>query len=217
MARNGKLRVLVVDDHAVLRTGLCLLLESEGDMVCGGEAGTAEEALDVLDEAQPDVVVIDLEMPGMGGLAGMAEIRRRRPDIPVLVLSMHDHASDVRRAFAAGAAGYLVKHAADRDLFQAVRAVARGESYLDPSLGAKLAEPVAAMSAVQSLSAREQEVLRLVALGHTNQEVAESLGVSPRTVESRRARVGEKLGLDSRADMAKLALAAGLLDDYVSV
>ena len=217
MIRNGKLKVMVVDDHAVLRTGLCLLLESEGDMRCTGDAGTAEEALDALDQADPDVVVLDLEMPGMGGLAGLAEIRRRRPEVPVLVLSMHDQAADVRRAFAAGAAGYLVKHAADRDLFQAVRAVARGESYLDPSLGAKLAEPVAAMSAVQALSPREREVLRMVALGHTNQEIAERLGVSPRTVESRRARVGEKLGLVSRADMVKLALSAGLLDDYVSV
>ncbi len=205
-------RVLVVDDHAVLRSGLKLLLDKEDDLLFAGEASNAEEALRSLERTQPDVVLLDLQMPGIGGFEGAKRIRERRPGVRVLVLSMHDEADDVRRAFAAGADGYLVKTAADEELVRALRAVSQGERYLHPSLGAKLAQPMAATGPVDELSPREREVLRLLALGYTNQEIAQELVVSVRTVESHRAHVMTKLRADSRAAMVRHALDAGLLD-----
>jgi DNA-binding NarL/FixJ family response regulator len=201
-----------VDDHAVLRAGLRLLLDREEDLEPVGEAGTAEDALRALPRLRPDVVVIDIEMPGMGGIEGAMRIRERAPDTRVLVLSMHDQARDVRRAFDAGADGYLLKSAADEDLVRAIRAVAAGERYVHPALGAALAAP-AADGFLAELSAREREVLRLLALGHTNQEIAERLIVSVRTVESHRAHVMTKLRVTTRAGLVRAALEAGLLTE----
>lgn len=206
------IRVLVVDDHAVLRSGLQLLLEREQGLTFAGDAATAEEALRCLERTEPDIVLLDLQMPGMGGLEATKRIRDRRPGVRVLVLSMFDEADDVRRAFAAGADGYLVKTAADEELVRALRAVADGERYLHPSLGAKLAQPAPSDGPVDELSPREREVLRLLALGYTNQEIARELVVSVRTVESHRAHVMTKLRADSRAAMVRHALDAGLLD-----
>lgn len=209
---SENVRVLVVDDHSVLRSGLRLLLEQEDDLAFAGEAATAEEALRGLERTQPDVVLLDLQMPGIGGLEGTSRIKERRAGVKVLVLSMHDEADDVRRAFGAGADGYLVKTAADEELVRALRAVSMGERYLHPSLGAKLAQPSAPTGPVDELSPREREVLRLLALGYTNQEIARELVVSVRTVESHRAHVMTKLRADSRAAMVRHALDAGLLD-----
>ena len=205
-------RILLVDDHAVLRSGLRLLLEREEGLEPVGEAATAEEALRSLPRLMPDVVVIDIEMPGMGGIEGAARIKERAPDARILFLSMHDQARDVRRAFDAGADGYLLKSAADEDLVRAVRAVASGERYVHPALGAALAAP-AADGPLDDLTTREREVLRLLALGHTNQEIAERLIVSVRTVESHRAHVMTKLRATNRAEMVRHALGAGLLED----
>ncbi len=209
---SDTIRVLVVDDHSVLRTGLRLLLEQEPGLEFAGEASTAEEAIRGLERTHPDVVMLDLQMPGIGGLEGAPLIKERRPDVKILVLSMHDEADDIRRAFAAGADGYLIKTAADEELTRALRAVAAGERYLHPSLGAKLAQPTAPSGPVDELSPREREVLRLLALGYTNQEIARELVVSVRTVESHRAHVMTKLRADSRAAMVRHALDAGLLD-----
>jgi len=206
------IRILLVDDHAVLRSGLRLLLEREDGLEPVGEAGTAEDALRALPRLRPDVVVMDIEMPGAGGIAGAAGIRERAPDARILVLSMHDTADDVRRAFDAGADGYLPKAAADEDLVRAIRAVAAGERYVHPSLGAALAAPAPA-GPVEDLTEREREVLRLLALGHTNQEIAERLFVSVRTVESHRAHVMAKLRVSTRAGLVRAALDAGLLAD----
>lgn len=205
-------RVLVVDDHSVLRTGLRLMLEQQPDLAFVGEAPTAEDALRGIDRTAPDVVMLDIQMPGMGGLEGAARLKERRPGVRILVLSMHDEADDIRRAFAAGADGYLVKTAADEELVRALRAVAAGERYLHPSLGAKLAQPATPSGPVDDLSPREREVLRLLALGYTNQEIARELVVSVRTVESHRAHVMSKLRAESRAAMVRHALDAGLLD-----
>jgi len=210
---SGDVRVLVVDDHAVLRSGLILLLEREEGIDPVGEAGTAEDALRSLPRLQPDVVVIDIEMPGMGGLEGVARIRERTPGVKLLVLSMHDRATDVRRAFDAGADGYLLKAAADDDLVRAIRAVAAGERYVHPSLGAALAAAASHNGPLDELTAREREVLRLLALGHTNQEIADSLIVSVRTVESHRAHVMAKLRVTTRAGLVRAALDAGLLSE----
>jgi two-component system, NarL family, response regulator NreC len=206
------IRILLVDDHAVLRSGLRLLLEREEGLEPVGEAGTAEEAVRSLPRLRPDVVVIDIEMPGMGGLDGTALIRERAPEARVLVLSMHDQARDVRRAFDAGADGYLLKSAADEDLVRAIRAVAAGERYVHPSLGAVLAAPPPE-GPLGALTLREREVLRLLALGHTNHEIAERLIVSVRTVESHRAHVMAKLRVTTRAGLVRAALDAGLLSE----
>ena len=206
-------RILVADDHAVLRSGLRLMLEREADFEVAGEATSAEEAISAAASGDLDLVILDIEMPGMGGLAGAGELRAAHPDLGILVLSMHGEADDVRRAFAAGASGYVLKTAADEQLVQAVRAVAAGERYLHPALGAVLAQPDGPRGPVDELSPREREVLRLLALGYTNQEIAEMLVVSVRTVESHRAHVMTKLRAGSRAAMVRHALAAGLLDD----
>jgi two-component system response regulator NreC len=205
------IRVLLVDDHAVLRSGLRLLLEREEGVEPVGEAGTAEDAVRSLPRLRPDLVVIDLEMPGIGGIEGAQRIRDTAPGVRVLVLSMHDRPQDVRRAFDAGADGYLPKAAADEDLVRAIRAVADGERYVHPSLGAALAAPAASAGPIEELTEREREVLRLLALGHTNQEIAQELIVSVRTVESHRAHVMTKLRVATRAGLVRAALDAGLL------
>ena len=205
-------RILLVDDHAVLRAGLRLLLEREEGLEPVGEAGTAEEALRALPRLDPDVVVLDIEMPGMGGIQGAARIRERAPAARILVLSMHDQARDVRTAFEAGADGYLLKSAADEDLVRAIRAVASGECYVHPALGAALAAPPRE-GLLDRLTAREREVLRLLALGHTNQEIAERLVVSVRTVESYRAHVMVKLRVSTRAGLVRAALDGGLMEE----
>jgi two-component system response regulator NreC len=206
-------RILLVDDHAVLRSGLRLLLEREEGLEPVGEASTAEDALRALPRLRPDVVVIDVEMPGMGGIEGVQRLRERAPEARVLVLSMHDQARDVRQAFDAGAHGYLPKAAADEDLVRAIRAVSAGERYVHPSLGAALAAPAHEAGPLDDLTAREREVLRLLAFGHTNQEIADRLVVSVRTIESHRAHVMAKLRVTTRAGLVREALRAGLLNE----
>jgi two-component system response regulator NreC len=210
---SDDIRVLIVDDHAVLRSGLKLMLEREEDIVCVGEAGTAEEGLRAVARVHPTVVLIDLQMPGMGGLAAVGRLRDTHPEVRVLVLSMHDEADDVRRAFEAGAAGYVLKTAADEELVRAIRAVAAGERYVQSTVGAILAQPPPPRGPVDELSPREREVLRLLALGYTNQEIARELVVSVRTVESHRSHVMTKLRAGSRAEMVRHALNAGLLEE----
>jgi two-component system response regulator NreC len=210
---SAPIKVMLVDDHAVLRAGLRLLLEREEGLEPVGEADSAEAALRALPRLRPDIVVIDIEMPGIGGLEGAARIKERAPDARILVLSMHDQANDVRRAFDAGADGYLIKAAADEDLIRAIRAVAAGERYVHPSLGAALAAPAGRSGPLDELTSREREVLRLLALGHTNQEIAEGLIVSVRTVESHRAHVMTKLRVTTRAGLVRTALEAGLLTE----
>ncbi|MFN0280827.1 MAG: response regulator [Kineosporiaceae bacterium] len=210
---SAPIRVVLVDDHAVLRSGLRLVLEREEGLEPVGESGTAEDALLSLPRLRPDVVVMDIEMPGMGGLEGLAKVRERAAGVRLLVLSMHDRPQDVRRAFDAGADGYLPKGAAADDLVRAIRAVAAGERYVHPSLGAALASPASEDGPLAELTAREREVLRLLALGHTNQEIAEQLVVSVRTVESHRAHVMGKLRVGTRAALVKAALGAGLLSE----
>lgn len=207
------IRVMIVDDHAVLRSGLRLVIEREDGLGVAGEAGTAEDALRSFERLQPDIVLMDLEMPGIGGLAGVKRLQELHPDTAVLVLSMHGEADDVRRAFEAGARGYVLKTAADEELIRAIRAVSSGERYLHPSLGAVLAQPPQSRGAVDELSSREREVLRLLALGHTNQEIAQQLYVSVRTVESHRAHIMTKLRAASRAEMVRHAIEGGLLEE----
>ena len=209
------IRVLIVDDHAVVRSGLRRVLDAESDIETVGEAASVERAVFEAIESKPDVVLLDLMMPGTTGIEGMPALLQAAPEAKVLVLSMQDDPRYVREAFGAGASGYVMKEAADTDVIGAIRAVAAGERYVHPSLGAKLfvAESEERRRAEEDpLSDREREVLRLLALGHTNQEIADLLYISVRTAETHRAHIMQKLRLGSRAELVRYALAAGLLD-----
>ncbi len=208
------IRVLIVDDHAIVRSGLRRVLDAEVDIETVGEAADAERAVFEAIECKPDVVLLDVMMPGKTGIEGMPSLLQAVPAAKVLVLSMQDDPRYVREAFDAGASGYVLKEAADTEVVGAVRAVAAGERYVHPSLGARL---VAADSderrraADDPLSEREREVLRLLALGHTNQEIAKMLYISVRTAETHRSHIMQKLQLGSRAELVRYALAEGLL------
>jgi two-component system response regulator NreC len=209
------IRVLVVDDHAVVRAGLRRVLDAEDDIEVVGEAETGERAIFEAIESKPDVVVMDVVMPGKSGIEATPEVLRAVPTTKVLVLSMQDDPRYVRAAFEAGARGYVLKEAADTEVVGAVRAVAAGERYVHPALGARLvaAEVDERRRADEDpLSDREREVLRLLALGHTNQEIAEMLFISVRTAETHRAHIMRKLGLSTRAELVRYALEQDLLD-----
>jgi len=211
------IRVVIADDHAVLRAGLRLLLESQPDLQVVGEAGEGWETLHVVEQCKPDVVLLDLSMPGPGGLEVLREIKRRAPGTKVLVLTMHEDEGYLRNVLRAGGSGYVVKKAADAELLSAIRAVSRGGVYIDPSLTRGLVEDILEEEGQgrrpdeNVLSEREREVLVLLALGHTNQEIANKLCLSVKTVETYRARIQEKLQLHSRAALVRYALEKGLL------
>lgn len=210
------IRVLIVDDHAVVRSGLRLLLEQEEDIECAGEAGSASAAVREARHSKPDVILLDVTMPDQTGIEALPAIRVAAPDARVLVLSMQDDPSYVREAFAAGALGYVLKEAADAEVVTAVREVASGGRYVHPALGARLiAAEAEARSRAENdpLSEREREVLRLLALGHTNQEIAKMLYISVRTAETHRAHIMQKLRLSTRAELVRYAIANGILTD----
>jgi two-component system, NarL family, response regulator NreC len=211
------IRVLVVDDHAVVRAGLRLLLDSQDDLETVGEAGDAREALFQARATKPDVVLMDVMLgTGKGGSEATPEMLREAPEVKVLILSMQDDPSYVREAFAAGASGYVLKEAADTELVTAVREVAAGRRYVHPALGARIAaaDAEAERSAAEDpLSEREREVLRLLALGHTNQEIARMLFVSVRTAETHRAHIMQKLRISTRAELVRYAISRGVLED----
>jgi two-component system, NarL family, response regulator NreC len=209
------IRVLIVDDHAVVRSGLRRVLDAEDDIEAVAEAPSAERAVFEALEHRPDVVLMDVVMPGKSGIEGMPALLQAVPEVKVLVLSMQDDPRYVHEAFEAGASGYVLKEAADTDVVGAVRAVAAGERYVHPALGARLVAAEAAerrRADEDPLSEREREVLRLLALGHTNQEIAGLLYISVRTAETHRAHIMQKLGLSNRAELVRYALEQRLLD-----
>jgi len=208
------LTVQICDDHAVVRSTLRRLLESEPELTVVGEATSAAEAIAAVGVLRPDVLLLDIAMPGLGGMEALPEIVRAAPETRVLMLSMHDDPAYVDRAFGAGAAGYLVKGAADTELVHAIREVAEGRRYVQSLLAARLSSDEVKHDQVphpDPLSEREAEVLRLLALGHTNQEIANLLRVSVRTAETHRARIVRKLGFRTRAELVRYALQAGAL------
>jgi two-component system response regulator NreC len=229
MASDERIRALIGDDHAVLRAGLRMLLDAQPDMLVVGEAGTAEQAVDLDAELRPDVVIMDLSLGSQAGAPGAApsglEAIRRimagRPEARVLALTMHDDEGYLRAVLEAGGAGYVLKRAADTELLSAIRAVWRGGTYLHPEharllLGSSPSTPAteqAAGDAYALLSPREQQVLRLIAQGHTNQQVAGRLGLSVKTVETYKSRLMTKLGLAGRAALVRYALERGLLEE----
>ncbi|MDQ6728180.1 MAG: response regulator transcription factor [Actinomycetota bacterium] len=217
-------RVALCDDHAVVRRGLQLILEAEPDLVVVGVAGGVAEAVVLAEATKPDVFVMDLGLPDGSGIDAIAELRRVSPATQVLILTVHDDVAYLRSAFAAGAAGYVVKEAADTELVDAVRQVAAGRRYVHPTLGAALLAPTEPDSAIPGapaallsgpggeLSEREVEVMRFMAMGLTSAEIAERLYVSVRTIETHRAHIHQKLDVRNRAQLVRRAREAGLLD-----
>ncbi|MBI4316648.1 MAG: response regulator transcription factor [Chloroflexi bacterium] len=215
--------ILLADDHAVLRSGLRLLLDAQADLKVIGEANNGSEALALAARLQPDLILLDLTMPGLSGMEALPALRKAAPSARVLILTMHDDVGYLRQALQRGASGYVLKKAADSELVSAVRAVMRGEVYIHPSLTKSLLEGLLPNSSEavpadpwEELSEREKEVLTLVALGHTSAEIADRLSLSVKTVETYRARGMEKLGLRSRAALVQFAIARGLLSDNPS-
>ncbi len=209
--RNSKIRVVVADDHSILRAGLRMLINSERDMEVVGEAAGGNEVEDVLRETTPDVLLLDITMPAGGGLKVLGAVRHLLPQVRVLILTMHEDPAYLRSVLAAGASGYVLKRAVDADLLFAIRAVHRGGTFVDPSLAQNLLPQPCASSKGSLLSPRERQVLQLVAEGYTNQQVADRIFVSVKSVETYRARIAQKLSLKSRADFVRFALESGML------
>jgi DNA-binding NarL/FixJ family response regulator len=213
-----KIRVLLADDHEVVRSGLRMVLEAQSDIEVVAEAGDGSQALEQALAAEVDLTVLDVSMPRMTGLQAAAELHRRRPELRILMLSMHDNEQYFFEALKAGASGYVLKTAANRDLVEACRACMRGEAFLYPPAvatlvrdyleGARLGET----PPQDPLTARELEVVKLIAEGHTSEEIATELVLSKKTVERHRANVLDKLGMRNRVDLTRYAIRRGLVE-----
>jgi two-component system, NarL family, response regulator NreC len=209
-ASKATITIVLADDHAVVRSGLRLLLDSESDFEVVAEAPDVETAARYVRGHHPMVLILDLNMPGGSSLQAIPRIREQSPETQIVVLTMQQEPAFAREALGAGALGYVLKEAADDELVEAVRRAAAGESYLIPRLGARLAtEPPPGPP--DDLSEREVQVLRLIALGHTNAEIAEQLFLSVRTVETHRSHIQQKLRLSTRAELVGYALERGLI------
>lgn len=210
------LRILLCDDHPIVRAGLAAVIDLENDMSVVGEAADGEEAVRLAAELQPDVVVIDVTMPKLSGADATEQIKKARPDVKLLALTAHEDSGYVQLLLKAGASGYVLKRTAAEDLVRAIHAVARGGVYVDPSMAEHLVsglrgKPGRVPGARPELSDRESEVLRYIAEGHAMKEIAQKLDLSTRTLETYKARAMEKLGFDSRADIVRYALQRGWL------
>ena len=215
-----KIRILLADDHTILRAGLRMMLNAQPDMEVVGEAQDGRQAITETQRLQPDVVLMDITMPDMNGIDATRQIKRILPETKVLVLTMHENDEYVFQALRAGAAGYMLKEAADTDLISALRVIQSGQFYLSP-----MAQSVMVGDYLQrvrtgeekdsysSLTEREREILKLVAEGYTNNQIAERLIISPKTVDTHRTHVMDKLNLHSRAELVKYAMRRGLLED----
>jgi two-component system response regulator NreC len=215
-----RIKVLLVDDHAILREGVHALLSREPDIEVVGEAGDGQEAVDQVPLLRPDVVIMDIVMPRMNGLEATRIIRERQPDVRVLILSMYDDHEYVVQIIQAGASGYVLKRVVTEDLVRAIHAVHAGESFLYPPIASTLIGDYLrvtrggqgeAASSGEALTAREREVLKLIANGHSNQEIADQLGVSRKTVDSHRANAMRKLDLHDVTQVVKYAIRTGLI------
>ncbi|HVN62816.1 MAG TPA: response regulator transcription factor [Gaiellaceae bacterium] len=204
------IRVLIVDDHELLRAGLRSRLDCEDSITTVGEAESAERAIVMARALQPDLILLDLLLPRKSGYDAIPELAEVAPNAKVLVISSQAAPSSVRRALSAGAAGYLPKRASDRELVTAIRQIADGGGYVDPDLGAKLVVDNG-LPALEPLSERERDIVQLLALGYTNQEIGKKLFISVRTVDTHRAHIMRKLGLETRAELVMFALANGVI------
>lgn len=221
MTHSQKIRLVIADDHSVFRAGLKMLLEAYEDMEVIGEVADTNHIQEVVVRLQPDVLILDLTMPGGSSLPHIEKLRRAAPKTRILVLSMHDDLGLVRAALASGASGYVVKAAADTEVAAAIRTVAAGKIFVDLDLdptqvgsllvAEKQESPGKAVGPLEGLSEREKAVFLRLAKGHTNQEIADELELSVKTIETYRGRIGVKLGLRSRADFVRFAVELGLI------
>lgn len=215
----SKIRVLLVDDHAILRAGLQRLLSEEEDIEIVGEAGDGREAIQKVQELHPDIVLMDIGMPVMNGMEATKQIKKRDQEVKILVLTMHDNEEYLFRVLQAGAAGYVLKKAADSDLVNAIHVVDGGDCFLYPSAAKLIVEDYLdkvkhgqePTTSYDTLTDREREILTLVAEGYTNREIAESLFISVKTVETHKANIMEKLNLHKRAELVRYAIRKGML------
>ena len=214
-----KIRVMLSDDHTILRTGLKMLIGAAEDMEVVAEAADGEEAIAQVETVRPEVVLMDISMPKIDGIKATKEIKRRFPETKVLMLTMHENDEYLFRTIQAGGSGYVLKKAADDEVLDAIRHVAGGGAFLRPAVTTRIVQDYLERvdkgeeaDSFGRLTDREQEILRLIAGGHTNSQIATMLVISVRTVESHRAHIMEKLGIHSRAELVKYALRKGLLD-----
>ena len=211
------IRILIADDHGVLRAGLRALLSAESDLEVAGEAADGGETLRLVSELDPDVVLLDVNMPGPDGIEVTRRLKAVKPEVRVLILTVHEDEGLLREAIRAGASGYILKRAVESELIYAIHAVWRGDLYVHPAMTRALLQDlhstlVADEAPVEPLTPREMEVLRLIAEGHTNRQIAEVLSISIRTVESHRANLMSKLGLHSRVELVRYAKRHGFLE-----
>jgi two-component system response regulator NreC len=209
--------ILIADDHGVLRAGLRALLNAEKDLNVVGEAADGQEALRAARELRPDVVLVDLSMPGLNGIEVTRQLKESYPDMAVLILTVHEDESLLQEAIRVGASGYIIKRAVESELINAIQAVSRGEMYVHPAMTRALMKDLAPRAVsdsdpLKSLTRREIEVLRYIAQGHTNRQIADALCLSVRTVESHRANLMSKLSLNSRVELVHYAMEHGLLE-----
>ena len=212
-----KIKILLVDDHQVMRKGLRLVLEDKGDIEVIAEASTGEEGIELTEKLSPDVVIMDLSLPGMDGVYAIRRIKEIRPQQRVLALTMHEDAVFLEKVLSVGGNGFVLKRAADVELHSAIRAVHRGEIYVDTSLQSYLVtralnprEPSKVKQSIK-LTPREIEILRLVALGYSNTEIAENLTISTKTVENHKTNIKDKLEITSRSQLTRYAMEQGLI------
>jgi len=215
----SKLRILLADDHALIREGLKALINAQADMEVVGEAGDGLAAYKAAKELQPDLIIMDVSMPEMNGAKATERLKQELPDTKVLALTVHEDNGYLRQLMKAGASGYVLKRAAAEDLIHAIRAIAGGGVYIDPAMMSKVMAGSTRKRSLNdalnnnTLSERETEVLRLIALGYSNKEIAAQLEISIKTVETYKSRLMEKLDLHSRVDIVRYALQQGLMQD----
>jgi DNA-binding NarL/FixJ family response regulator len=212
MSGDGNVRILIADDHGIVRSGLKLLLDRQADLEVVAEAEDGVDALEKALSERPDLAILDVTMPRMTGLQATHEIKKQAPEVQVLILSMHEDERYLFEALRAGAAGYVLKRAADTDLLEAVRAAARGQPFLTASAQQSLIRDFLERGEQPELTPREQEIVKLIAEAHTNREIAEFLHLSEKTVESHRANVLQKLGMRDRVELVRYAIRHGLVE-----
>ena len=215
----NKIRVLLAEDHTIVRKGLRSLLDGEAGIEVIGEAEDGREAVEKVQQLLPDVVLMDIAMPGLNGLEATRQIKKRFPEVQVLILTMHANEEYIFQILRAGASGYVVKQAAPTELISAIRAAYRGDSFLSPSISRTViqeyirqAEAMAEKDSYDQLTTREREVLQLIAEGHSNREIAELLHISVKTVETHRANLMDKLDIHSTAELTQYAMRKGVIE-----
>lgn len=212
----SKIKIVIADDHAMMRDGIAALLGHYDDVVVVGEASNGKEAIEKVSALRPDIVLMDIAMPGLGGLEATVEIKKTHPEVKVLVLTQYDDKEYVSRFLKAGVSGYILKRAAGSDLISAIRAVAKGESYLHPSIASRVIEGYVgknkeAVEPYELLTDREKQVLKLIAEGYTHKEIASTLNISDKTVIAHQTNISEKLAIHTKAEIIKFAITKGII------